>query len=175
MNHWKILSKAFLSKKAKPHFALNVQRHADCEITGEVFIEENTNIGNSRIISKNDSVIAIGRNTTIREHVLIYADVSKPEYSKNIFIGNKVFISGDVEIYGPSVISDDTFIGSRTMIINSDIGNGCLIEDNVLIKNVAIPSNVVIPARSVIDSMESLSEVISSNQGYYCEVFNYGI
>ena len=58
------------------------------------------------------------------------------------------------------------------MIINSDIGKGCLIEDNVLIKNIVIPSNVVIPSRSVIDSTESLNEVInSSNKGDCCEIF----
>ena len=172
MNHWRILRQALLHKKAKQHFAVNVQRHPDCEITGEVFIGENTNFGKSKIISKNGSKVSIGKNTNIRDHILIYADESSPLRLNNIYIGNKVFISSDAEIYGPIVISDDTFIGNKVMIINSNIGKGCLIEDNVLIKNVTIPSNIVIPSRSVIDSKESLYEVINnSNQEYYCEVF----
>ena len=40
MNHWTILRRAFLYKKAGPRFAVNVQRHANCEILGEVFIGE---------------------------------------------------------------------------------------------------------------------------------------
>jgi len=172
MSHWRILSRAFLHKKAKPRFAVNVQYDPEAEITGEVFIGENTNIGKSKLIAKNGSIVAVDRNTNIRDHILIYADEKCSQKSNNIFIGNKVFISSDVEIYGPVVISDEIFIGTKSMIINSDIGKGCLIEDNVLIKNVVIPSNIVIPSRSVIDSMESLNEVINnSNQECYCEVF----
>lgn len=172
MNHWTILRRAFLYKKAKPRFAVNVQRHNDCEILGEVFIGENTNIGKSKIISKTNSIISIGRNVNIRDQILIYADESGLGKLNNILIGNKVFISSDVEIYGPAVISDEIFIGNKTMIVNSEIGKGCLIEDNVLIKNIIIPSNTVIPSRSVIDSKESLHEVInSSNQECFCEVF----
>lgn len=171
MSRWMILKKAFSLKKARPHFAINVYCNPEAEIVGEVLIRENTNIGKSRIISKRGSVIAIGRNTNIRDYILLYADESNNEKSNNLFIGNRVFISSDVEIYGPVVISDETFIGNRTMVINSNIGQGCFIEDNVLIKNVVVPPNIVIPSRSVIDSMESLNEVISnSNQGYYCEI-----
>ncbi len=172
MNHWKILSRAFLRKKARPRLAISVQYNPESEITGEVFISENTNIGKSKIISKNGSIVVIGKNSNIRDHILIYADGADSEKSSNIFIGNKVFISNDVEIYGPVVIADETFIGTKTMIVNSDIGKGCLIEDNVLIKNVVIPSNIVIPSRSFIGSVESLNEEInSSNQERYCEVF----
>ena len=171
MNHWKILRGAFLSKKAKQHFAINAQCNPDSEIVGEVSIGENTNIGKSKIISKHGSIILIGKNTNLRDNILLYTNESVPGQVNNILIGSKVFISSDVEIYGPVLISDETFIGSKTMIVNSDIGRGCLIEDNVLIKNVVIPSNIVIPSRSVIDSIESLHEVISRvNEGSFCEI-----
>lgn len=176
MNHWKILKEAFLCKKAKVRFAVNVHCHIESEIIGEIFIGENTNIGRSKIFSKNNSVISIGRNVNVRDYVLICADGATPEKLNNIFIGNKVFISSGVEIYGPAIISDETFIGSKTMIINSDIGSGCLIENNVLIKNIVIPSNTVILSRAVIDSIESLNEVISnSNQGGFCQIYSQNI
>ncbi len=171
-----MLRGAFLCKKAKPRFAVNVHCHVECEVIGEISIGESTNIGKSKILSKNGSIVLIGKNVNVRDHVLIYADGSGLEKLNNIFIGNKVFISNDVEIYGPAVISDETFIGSKTMIINSDIGTGCLIENNVLIKNMVIPSNIVIPSRSVIDSMESLNEVINnSNQGGFCQIYSQNI
>ncbi len=176
MNHWKILKRAFFQKSPKPHFAINVQCSSEAEIMGEILIGENTNVGKSRIVSEKGSVIAIGRNTNIRDHILISAGSYSHGKIKNIFIGNKVFISSNVEIYGPTLISDETFIGGRTMIINSDIGKGCLIEDNVLIKNIVVPSGMVIPSRSVIDSMEGLNEILlNTNQGGFCQIESQNI
>lgn len=175
MNHWSILRKTFLPRKGKPHFASNVYCSSEAEILGEVFVGVNTSIGKSKIISKSGSIIAIGKDTNIREQILIIADESSIGKTKNIFIGSKVFISSQVEIYGPSLISDETFIGSKTMIVDSNIGKNCLIEDNVIIKNISIPPNLVIPSRSVVDSLESLNEIIKNfNQESCCDVPNKG-
>ncbi len=175
MNHWSILRKTFLPRKGKPHFASNVYCNSEAEIIGEIFVGGNTNIGKSMIISKSGSIIVIGKDTNIREKILILADESSPGRTKNIFIGNKVFISSYVEIYGPSLISDETFIGNKTMIVGSNIGRNCLIEDNVIIKNISIPPNLVIPSRAVVDSLESLNEIIQNfNQESCCEVSSKG-
>ena len=53
-----------------------------------------------------------------KRNVSVAAKVKRlPEKLNNIFIGSKVFISSGVEIYGPAIISDETFVGSKTMII----------------------------------------------------------
>ena len=173
MNQWMILVGAFFHKKHKPNFSRSAYVNQKAEILGKVFVGENSNIGQSKIIAEDNHTIIIGRNTTIKNHVLIKVKTiheSKLDQINGIFIGNKVFISSEVFIYGPTVIADDTFIGSRTTISNAAIGTNCLIEDNVYIKNVLIPSGTVIPSKSYIDSTEKLNQIISNNsEANFCE------
>ena len=177
MNPWTILDSVFVRKKSKPCFSKSTRINPRAEIFGNVFIGHDSTIGHSRIIAEGDSIITIGKDSTIRDRIEIMAkgsDIeSKETKIKDIYIGSKVFISSEVCINGPTIISDCTFIGHKTRITNAIIGSNCLIEDNVFIKNVVIPPDSVIPGKSIIDSKEKLNQIISgNNQVNYCEFTN---
>ncbi len=162
----------FIRKKPKS-LSRSAKINTKAEITGKVFIDDNAYIGHSKIISEDGCLITIGKETRIKDNILIKVNDSTDRFLKDvggIFIGSKVFISSEVTINGPSIISDRTFIGSNTKIENSIIGSNCLIEEGVIIKNVIIPPETVIPQNSIIDSNEKLQDVLLKNKrDDYCE------
>ena len=162
MSQWTIRKKNPNKANLKPHISNTALVNSKAEIRGKVFICESATIGKSKISAGNDQNIHIGKDATIKDNVLICAEVVNPpdtdkksKQVRDIFIGNNVFISSGSYIYGPTIISDRVYIGQKTKIINSKIGEGCIIEDNVLIKNSVIPPDTYIRADSNIDSIEN--------------------
>lgn len=164
----------------RPQISKSARVNHKAQILGKVFIGENANIGFSEILSEGEHQISIGKNTTIRDLVLITAcqlDYDLHEVKSNgvqdVFIGDEVFISSDVSIYGPVIVGEKTFIGKNTKIFNSKISSNCVIEDDVTIKNVNIPAESFIPRRSVIESKEDLKKnTLTRITADYCEL-NY--
>ncbi|GEM_PF-2981015 len=177
MNQWTIRKKNISTKNCEPHISSTALINPKAEISGKIFIGENTNIGKSKILARKNQNVHIGKESIIKDCVLLSteendSDINEPEIKKirDLFIGNNVFISSEVSVYGPVIISDKVFIGIGSTIINSKIGEGCVIEDKVTIKNIVIPPDTFIPSKSIVDSAKKLNEMIlSTNQNNTCE------
>lgn len=179
MNKWSSKkSRVLLDNIKKPYVSKTAKINPKAEIIGKIFIGEAVNIGSSKIHSKDENIINIGKETVIKDKVLIsskdyYFKFHENELNivKDVFIGCKVFISSESLIKGPCIIADGVFIGYGTSIINSRIGSNCVIENNVVIKNVDIPENTFIPSKSIIDSKEKLMGLLySASQYNICEL-----
>ena len=171
MDYYKLI-KSFFPRHC---FSRTVQLDPKTEIVGFVFIGSNVSVGDSKIIASEKYIISIGKDTNIRNNVLISAGNASSNSLTNaydVFIGSRVFISSDVVINGPSIVSDSCFIGRGTKIFNSIIGPKCLIEGDVLLKDVIIPSDVVIPRGAVIDSIDKLQKLLLEqlNNISYCAI-----
>lgn len=177
MNRWLIRNKLSLHNKIQPCIAKSAKIDSKAEIKGKVFIGDGSSVGHSKIQTENGHQINIGKETTIKDCVTITTKAADFELKlleknsiKDIFIGNKVFISSEVSVHGPSIISDGTFVGYHSKIVNSKIGENCIIEDKAVIKNVNIPPDTFIPAKSIIDSNERLISLLNGDlQGNYRE------
>jgi len=166
------------AKKTKPYISISAQINSKAKLNGKIFVDENISIGHSSIIADENHHININSNATIKDCVLITTkniydfEGTDERKVKDIIIGKKVFISSEVTIYGPCVISDDTFVGHGSIIANSNIGPNCVIEEKVVIKNVVIPNDTFIPCKSVINSEVDLNELISqNNKASFCEFY----
>ena len=174
MNRWRVLKKVS-KEKFQPCISKSAKINPKAEISGKVFIDDEVNIGKSKLIAEDGCSIFVGKAATIKDCVLISNKNHKFDFGKlsvrDIHIGNKVFISSDVSIYGSTVISDGAFIGNNTTIVNSKIGQNCVIEDRVFLKNIVIPPGAYIPSKSIVDSNEKLKElIIKINQGDFCDL-----
>ena len=177
MNQWTIRKKNILNKNCELHISSTALINPKAEISGKVFIGNNVNIGKSKILARKNQTIHIGKESIIKDCVLLSteeknSETNEPEIKKirDLFVGNNVFISSEVSVYGPVIISDRVFIGIGSTIINSNIGEGCVIEDKVIIQNIVIPPDTFIPSKSIIDSIQKLNEIIlSTNQNNTCE------
>lgn len=179
MNKWNFKkSRVLLDNIKKPYISKTAKINFKAEVLGKVFIGENVNIGSSKICSKDENIVNIGKDTVIKDKVVISSKdyhfkfhASEINIVKDIFIGCKVFISSESLIKGPCIIADGVFIGYGTSIINSRIGSNCIIENNVVIKSVDVPAGTFIPSKSMIDSKEKLFELLySANQYNICEL-----
>lgn len=179
MNQWSIRKKNILNKNCEPHISHTALINPKAEVSGKVFIGENVSIGKSKILAKKNQNIHIGKESIIKDCVLLNTeennlDSSEPEIKKlrDLFIGSNVFISSEVSVYGPTIISDRVFIGIGSTIINSKIGDGCIIEDQAIVKNIVVPPDTFIPSKSIVDSVQRLNEIIlNNNQNNTCELY----
>lgn len=170
MNQWQIRKNGHYTGIQKSNISKRCVIHPKSKITGKVFISEGVSLGYSKLTALDDYYIHIGKDTSIKDFVLLLAKDSKFPFHENeikivkdIYIGNHVFISSDVSIYGPVLISDKSYIGTKTIIVNSKIGENCTIENNVLIKNISLPPNTYIERNSIIDSVRKLNEIMMEN------------
>lgn len=179
MNKWNFKkARIALDNMKKPYISKTVRISQKAEIQGKIFIGENVNIGSSKIYSKDENIINIGKDTVIKDKVFISSKdyhfkfhENELDIVKDVFIGCKVFISSEVTIKGPCIISDGVFVGYGTSITNSRIGANCIIENNVIIKNIDIPENTFIPSKSIIDTKEKLAEILYRDPQYnICEL-----
>ncbi len=141
------------------------------QIIGKVFLGEHVSVGNSKIFAEGEHIISISKDTTIKDKILICAKdgifhfhENEIKFPKDIYIGNKVFISSEVSIFGPCIVCDNSFIGYGSTLINTNVGKNCVIEEGVTLKNVSIPEETYIPKKSVIDSKEKLNQIIENNR-----------
>ena len=177
MNRWVIRKKLSLNIKVEPQISKSSKTDHKARIEGKVFVGENVTIGFSKILTDNINQITIGKETTIKDCVLVTTKEkafeefeTKNKKIKDIYIGNKVFVSSEVSIYGPVIISDGIFIGHKAVISNAKIGQNCVIEDKATVKNVTLPSDTFIPSKCIIDSEEKLNNLLNiSNEGRFCE------
>ncbi len=77
----------------------------------------------------------------------------------SVWIGNSTCVTQMSLVHGPTFIGDDCFIGFRSTILNSKIGNGCIIMMHVLLQDVEIPANKYIPSGSVITTQEQVAQL----------------
>ena len=180
MSLWKIRRKVSKVKQFHPFISKSARVHPRAGIYGKVFVSDETSIGRCIISASGDFNIYVGGGTVLKDHVLVATDISKCSICPNetqhtlsdIYIGSMVFISSDVSICGHSVISDKTFIGNNSTIVNSKIGAGCVIEDHVIIKNVEVPPDIFILHHTVVDSLEKLNEVVKeSRENSHCQAY----
>lgn len=132
----------------------------------------NVRVGNNVFIAPGSSIRAddsstsfyLGNSANIQDGVVLNGlekgrVKGEDQQAYSIWIGNNTCITQMSLIHGPTFIGDDCFVGFRSTILNSKVGNGCIIMMHVLLQDVEIPSNKYIPSGSVITSQEQVEQL----------------
>jgi carbon dioxide concentrating mechanism protein CcmM len=134
--------------------------HAFSNIIGEVYISANVLVAPGTSIRADEGFpFHIGEGSNVQDGVVIHGleqgrvvgDDGK-EYS--VWIGKNTSIAHMALIHGPAYVGDDCFIGFRSTVFNSRVGNGCIVMMHVLIEDVEIPPGKFIASGSIITTQE---------------------
>jgi carbon dioxide concentrating mechanism protein CcmM len=129
-------------------------------IIGEVKVGANVLIAPGTTIRADEGTpFYIGEATSIQDGALIHGlekgrvvgDDGK-EYS--VWIGQQTCITHMALIHGPVYIGNECFIGFRSTVFNSRIGNGCIVMMHALIQDVEIPAGKYVPSGAVITNQQ---------------------
>jgi carbonic anhydrase/acetyltransferase-like protein (isoleucine patch superfamily) len=130
----------------------------------------------------------VGDDSNVQDGVVIHAleteehgkpvpanicDVGGKGYA--VYVGNRVSLAHQVQIHGPAVVKDDTFVGMKALVFKSTVGEKCVIEPGVILMGVTIPDNRCVPAGSVVTTQEDADNMPEITDDYPLKDLNKGV
>ena len=130
----------------------------------------------------------IGDYSNVQDGVVIHAleteldgkPIEKNLYEVNgkkyaVYVGNHVSLAHQVQIHGPAVVMDDTFVGMKSLVFKSFVGKRCVIEPGVILMGVTVPDARYVPAGSVIREQEQAHQLPVITDDYPLKNMNRGV
>ncbi|WP_009633980.1 ribulose bisphosphate carboxylase small subunit [Synechocystis sp. PCC 7509] len=139
--------------------------HSFSNIIGDVRIDSNVMIAPGTCIRADQgNPFYIGKSTSIQDGVVINGletgqVVGDDNKSYSVWIGNNVSITHMTLVHGPAYIGNNSFVGFRSTIFNSRIGEGCIVMMHALIQDVEIPPGKYVPSGSIITTQQQANRL----------------
>ncbi|MBM3276011.1 MAG: hypothetical protein FJZ00_12725 [Candidatus Sericytochromatia bacterium] len=70
--------------------------------------------------------------------------------SYSVFLGDRVTLAQQSQVYGPSSIGDDTYIGHQALVVRAEVGKRCVLEPRAAVFGVRIPDGHFVPAGVIV-------------------------
>jgi carbonic anhydrase/acetyltransferase-like protein (isoleucine patch superfamily) len=92
-----------------------------------------------------------------------------------VYVGKRVSLAHQVQIHGPAMVQEDTFVGMKTLVFRSRIGPGCVIEPGCILMGVEIPGGRCVPAGAVVKEQGTADDLPPVTEGYPLKDINKGV
>jgi carbonic anhydrase/acetyltransferase-like protein (isoleucine patch superfamily) len=131
--------------------------------------------------------IHIGDETNIQDGVVIHAleteeeghsipshllEEMKTHRKYAVYVGNHVSLAHQSQVHGPAIIEDNTFVGMQSLVFNSIIDEGCVIEPGCKIINVHLKEKTFVPAGSIITTQKQADALKQITEDYALKDIN---
>jgi len=179
----------FSAKVSEPVIDLSTYVHPLAAVIGNVILGKNIMVAPMASIRGDEGQpLYVGDNSNVQDGVVIHAletelngkpveknlyEVSGRKYA--VYVGNRVSLAHQVQIHGPAVVMDDTFVGMKSLVFRSRVGTGCVLEPGVILMGVAVPDGRYVPAGSVIKTQEQADQLPAISDGYPMKTLNKGV
>ncbi len=179
----------FNSSVSQPEIDPSTCVHPLASVTGRVILGKNIMVSPMASIRGDEGQpLFIGDDSNVQDGVVIHAletemngkPVEENLYTVNgnkyaVYVGKRVSLAHQVQIHGPAVVGDDTFVGMKTLVFKSLVGSGCIIEPGCLLMGVNVPDHRYIPAGSVIKTQEDADTLPEITEDYPMKDMNRGV
>jgi carbonic anhydrase len=155
----------------------------------------NVHLGRNVMVSPTASIrgdegqpLWIGDDSNVQDGVVIHAletQLDGKPVEKNlrqvegkayaVYVGNRVSLAHQVQIHGPAVVLDDTFVGMKSLVFKSEVGRHCVIEPGVILMGVRIADHRYCPAGSVITRQADADALPGITEEYPLREMNHGV
>jgi carbonic anhydrase/acetyltransferase-like protein (isoleucine patch superfamily) len=179
----------FAAKVYDPVIDSTAYVHPLAAVIGHVFIGKNVMVSPTACVRGDEGQpLHVGDDSNVQDGVVIHAletemngapieknlfDVNGKKYA--VYVGNRVSLAHQVQIHGPAVILDDTFVGMKVLVFRSFVGSGCVIEPGVILMGVRIPDRRYAPVGSVISTQEQADKLPEITETYPLKDLNKGV
>jgi carbonic anhydrase/acetyltransferase-like protein (isoleucine patch superfamily) len=92
-----------------------------------------------------------------------------------VYVGNRVSLAHQVQIHGPAVVMDDTFVGMKVLVFKSFVGKNCVIEPGVILMGVKVPDGRYVSAGSIIKTQLEADNLPAITLDYPMKDMNKGV
>jgi carbonic anhydrase/acetyltransferase-like protein (isoleucine patch superfamily) len=130
----------------------------------------------------------VGDDSNIQDGVVIHAletEMDGRPIEKNlyqvegkayaVYVGKRVSLAHQVQIHGPAVVLDDTFVGMKSLVFRAYVGRACVLEPGSTVVGVTIADGRVVPAGSVINTQELADRLPVVTEDYPLRTLNKGV
>ncbi|MCX5829910.1 MAG: carbonic anhydrase [Deltaproteobacteria bacterium] len=179
----------FSSKVCDPVLDPTAYVHPLAAIIGNVILGKNVMVSPFASVRGDEGQpLFVGDNTNIQDGVVIHAletEMNGQVIEKNlyevggkkyaVYVGSRVSLAHQVQIHGPAVVLDETFVGMKSLVFKAFVGKNCVIEPGCIIMGVTIADGRYVPAGSVIKTQEQADKLPVVTDDYPFRTLNKGV
>jgi carbonic anhydrase len=130
----------------------------------------------------------VGDDSNVQDGVVIHAletEMNGTAIEKNlcevdgkkyaVYVGKRVSLAHQVQIHGPAVVLDDTFVGMKVLVFKSRVGKQCVLEPGCIVMGVTVADGRYVPAGAVIRTQQQADELPVVTDDYPFKSLNKGV
>src|SRR4030066_1825057 len=154
----------FCAKVSKPVIDASSYVHPLAAVIGNVILGKNIMVAPTASVRGDEGQpIYVGDNSNIQDGVVIHAletEMNGKQIDNNLFevngkkyavyVGKRVSLAHQVQIHGPSVVMDNTFVGMKVLVFKSFVGQNCEIEPAAVLMGVQGPDGRYVDAGAIV-------------------------
>jgi carbonic anhydrase/acetyltransferase-like protein (isoleucine patch superfamily) len=179
----------FSARTSEPVIDPSSYVHPLAVVIGNVILGKNIMVSPTASIRGDEGQpIYVGDDSNVQDGVVIHAletEVDGKPVEKNlyevrgkkyaVYVGRKVSLAHQVQIHGPAVVMDDTFVGMKVLVFKSFIGKNCVIEPGVILMGVKVADGRYAPVGSVIKTQLEADMLPTITADYPMKDMNNGV
>jgi len=179
----------FSAKEWEPVIEPSTYVHPLAAVIGNVILGKNIMVSPMASIRGDEGQpLYVGDNANVQDGVVIHAletelegkPVEKNLYEVDgrkyaVYIGSRVSLAHQVQVHGPAVVMDNTFVGMQSLVFRSFVGKGCVLEPGVILMGVSVPAGRYVPAGSVIKTQGQADNLPAITDDYPMKNLNKGV
>lgn len=179
----------FSSKVCGPVLDPTAYVHPLAAVIGNVILGKNVMVSPFASVRGDEGQpLFVGDNSNVQDGVVIHAletemngqvieknlcEVERKKYA--VYVGSRVSLAHQVQIHGPAVVLDETFVGMKSLVFKAFVGKNCVIEPGCILMGVTIADGRYVPAGSVIKSQEQADKLPVVTEDYPFRTLNKGV
>jgi len=131
-----------------PRVSPSAMIHETAILIGDVRVEDNVIIHPGVIIRADEgSPIIIGEGSNIQDGVIMHG-----LKNSTIHIGKRSCIAHGALVHGPCIIGDNSFVGFRAVVFNTNLGRGCFVSHCSQVYGVQVDDGKFVGSGLIIDT-----------------------
>lgn len=163
--------------------------HPLAAVIGNVILGKNIMVAPAASVRGDEGQpLFIGDDSNIQDGVVIHAletemngkpvehnlmDINGKKYA--VYVGNRVSLAHQVQIHGPAVVLDNTFVGMKSLVFRSFVGKNCVLEPASVLMGVRVADGRYVPAGSVIKTQADADNLPVVTESYPMKDLNKGV
>ena len=179
----------FSAKVSEPVIGSGTFVHPLAAVIGNVILGNNVMVAPTACVRGDEGQpLFVGNETNVQDGVVIHAletELDGKPVDKNlmevegkkyaVYVGNRVSLAHQVQIHGPAVVMDDTFVGMKVLVFKSFVGKNCVIEPGVILMGVKIADGRYVPAGVVVKTQADADALPLITAEYPLRDMNKGV
>ncbi|KQC11457.1 MAG: carbonic anhydrase [Smithella sp. SDB] len=179
----------FSAKISEPVIGTGTFVHPLAAVIGNVILGKNIMVAPTACVRGDEGQpLHVGDDSNVQDGVIIHAletELDGEPIEKNrmevegkkyaVYVGKRVSLAHQVQIHGPAVVMDDTFVGMKVLVFKSFVGKNCVIEPGVILMGVEVAEGRYIPAGSVIKTQAEADALPVITADYPLKDMNKGV